>query len=144
MKNTFKKVTASIAVMLTLFSSTYTTAFSVSAANQELQTAKSWYVYGDVNNNGYINLADAVLVAQFITDYKNKVSNSIIPVEIAEEYTESCIENNWNDRYYLPVPKAADVDGDGYITEADMICIQNYNLQNYDKIGRCGQPFFIN
>lgn len=67
--------------------------------------------------------------------YKNKNGNTIISVENALKY---------NDKYALPVPQVDDVDGDGYITEADQICIQYYEAGTYNKAGRCGQPFYIN
>ncbi len=50
----------------------------------------------------------------------------------------------YNDKYALPVSQVDDVDGDGYITEADQICIQYYEAGTYNKAGRCGQPFYIN
>lgn len=135
MKKTFKKVTASLTAMLMMFGSTYTAVGSASAADDDLV---GWHVYGDVDNNGVIDIRDAVLVAQFITVYKNSHNHTLILVEDALDYRKD------EDEYYLPVPQAADIDGDGYITDADQICIQNYVAKNYDKAGRCGQPFFIN
>ncbi len=137
MKKTFKKVTVSLTAMLMMFGSTYTAVGSVSATNNEIQP-RNYHVYGDVNDDGNINASDAVNIAQFITVYKNKHGvSSLISVEDAIDYREDKGE------YYLPVPYAADVDGDGFITEADYICIQNYIINN-DKIGRCGQLFYIN
>lgn len=138
MKKTIKRVTASLTAMLMMFGSTYTAVGSVSATNNEIQP-RNYHVYGDVNDDGNINASDAVNIAQFITVYKNKHGvSSLISVEDAIDYREDKGE------YYLPVPYAADVDGDGFITEADYICIQYYGINVYDKIGRCGQLFYIN
>lgn len=138
MKKTFKKITASLTAMLMMFGSTYTALGSVSATNNEIQP-RHYHVYGDVNDDGKININDAVNIAQFIALYKNKHGvGSLISVEDAIDYRAD------NGEYYLPVPQAADVDGDGFITEADQICIQNYVAHNYDKAGRCNQLFYIN
>ena len=132
MKKTIKRVTASLTAMLMMFGSTYTAVGSASATNNE---KPRHYLYGDVDYNGVIDINDAVSIAQFRAAYKNETQiYGIISVEDAIEY---------KGKYSLTVPQAADVDGDGYITEADQICIQNYEAKNYDKIGRCGQPFLI-
>lgn len=137
MKKSFKKITASLTAMLMIFGSTCTAVGSASAA--DIPDLHGWHVYGDVDEDGFVNINDAILVAQFMTEYKNKHGNSIIPVEAAVDYLEED-----DKKYYLPVPHAADIDGDGYITEADQICIQYYEARNYEKAGRCGQLFFIN
>ena len=135
MKKTLKKVTASLTAMLMMFGSTYTAVSSASATNNEIQP-KRYHVYGDVDDNGVIDINDAISIAQFMAAYKNETQiYGIIPVENAIEYTG---------KYCLTIPQAADVDGDGYITEADSICIQYYEAKNYDKAGRCGQLFYIN
>ncbi|MCM1508002.1 MAG: dockerin type I repeat-containing protein [Ruminococcus flavefaciens] len=139
MKKTIKGVTASLTAMLMMFGSTYTAVGSVSATNSEVQP-RSYHVYGDVNDDGNINISDAVNIAQFITVYKNK--HNISCALLLKDALDYLHEDN-ND-YYLPVPQAADLDGDGFITEADYICIQNYEAKNYDRIGRCGQLFYIN
>ena len=133
MKKTFRKLTASLTAMLMMFSSTYAVASSASAESTEVQP-RGWHVYGDVTDDGKITMSDAVLVVQFMTVYKNSHNNSIISVENAIDY---------KGEFKLPVPQAADIDGDGYITDADAICIQYYDLEDYEKAGRCGQPFFI-
>lgn len=138
MKKTFKKITASLTAMLMMFGSTYTAVGSVSATNNEIQP-RAYHVYGDVFDDGGIDASDGVRIAQFITVYKNKHGVShLISVQDAIDYREK------KGDYYLPVPQAADIDGDGFITDADQICVQNYIVRNYDKAGRCGQLFFIN
>ncbi|MDE6502075.1 MAG: hypothetical protein K2L10_08335 [Ruminococcus sp.] len=140
MKKTFKKITASLTAMLMMFGSTYTAVGSVSATNNEIQP-RAYHVYGDVHDDGSVDLKDAVLIAQFITAYKNKHGvSTLISVQNALDYKLK----ETNNEFYLPVPQAADVDGDGFITEADYICVQNYGINNYDKAGRCGQLFYIN
>ncbi len=137
MKKTFKKITASLTAMLMMFGSTYTAVGSVSATNNEIQPRK-YHVYGDVNDDGTINASDGVLIAQFTSVYKNSHNNITISVQDAIDYRKNKGE------YSLPVPQAADIDGDGFITEADRICVQYYILGVDDKIGRCGQLFYIN
>lgn len=134
MKKVFKKVTTTLTAMLMVFGSTFTFAKSVSAANNEMK-AKKLYIYGDVDDDRDIDINDAIFISQFMVSYKKENGNKIIPVEEAVKYTG---------KYRLTVPQAADVDGDGYITEADSICIQYYEAQAYDKTGRCGQTFYIN
>lgn len=130
-----KKITASLTAMLMMFGSTYTAISSVSATNNEIQP-RVYHVYGDVDESGVIDISDAIRIAQFIPAYKRETQQyGIISVKDAM---------NYNGDYYLKIPQAADVDGDGFITEADQICIQNYTIYNYDQAGRCGQPFFIN
>ena len=136
MKKTIKRVTASLTAMLMMFGSTYTAVGSVSATNNEIQPRNS-HVYGDVNDDSLINISDAVNILQFISAYK-KEKYEVISVEAALRYREK------KGDYYLKVPQAADVDGDGYITDADAICIQSFEAKLYDKIGRCGQLFYIN
>lgn len=140
MKKVFQKLTASFVSALMLCSGTYVTAGAAAVTDSGLH---GWHIYGNVNDNEKINIYDAVLVAQFMSVYKNKHGDNYISVEAALAYREEALEDD-SIEYYLPVPQAADIDGDGYITEADTICIQNYALGNYDKAGRCGQPFYIN
>ena len=135
MRKTLKKITASLTAMLMMFGSTYTAVGSASAADNDLH---GWHVYGDVDDDGFISLSDAVLVSQFITEYKNAHNHTLISVKDALNYRKE------EGEYYLPVPQAADIDGDGYITDADQICMQNYMINNRDGAGRCGQSFFIN
>ena len=140
MKKTIKRVTASLTAMLMMFGSTYTAVGSVSATNNEIQP-RTYHVYGDVHEDNSIDMKDAVLIAQFITEYKNEHGvHHLISVQDAIDY----LHEKDKHEFYLPVPQAADVDGDGFITEADYICVQNYAIHNYDKAGRCGQLFFIN
>ncbi|MDE5854525.1 MAG: hypothetical protein K2H19_05625 [Ruminococcus sp.] len=139
MKKILKRMTVSLTATLMLCGSTYATLGSVSATDNDIQPRGAYHVYGDVDDNGVVDINDAVFVAQFMTIYKSKHGNTIIPVEWALDYLTE--EDN---KYYLPVPQAADIDGDGYITEADQICIQYYEARNYERAGRCGQLFYIN
>lgn len=135
MRKTFRKITASLTAMLMMFGSTYTVVGSASAADNDLH---GWHIYGDVNGDDFVSLSDAVLVSQFIMIYKNVHNHTLISVKDALNYRKE------DGEYYLPVPQAADIDGEGYITDADQIYMQNYMINNYDKAGRCGQSFFIN
>ncbi len=140
MKKLFQKLTASFVSALMLCSGTYVTTEAADVTDSGL---KGWHIYGNVDDNEIIDICDAVLVSQFMTVYKNKHGNNHISVEAALAYREEALEDD-SIEYYLPIPQAADIDGDGYITEADTICIQNYIANNYDKAKRCGQPFYIN
>lgn len=133
MKKLLKRLTVSLAALTLTVGSTCTAFLSVNAANNEVQP-RAWYVYGDVNNDGSVDIADAAAIIQFIGSFKSEHGNNPISVEKALKY--DC-------KYSLDVPQAADIDGDGFITEADHICIQYYEAGVYDKIGRCGQPFYI-
>ncbi|MDE5936733.1 MAG: dockerin type I repeat-containing protein [Ruminococcus sp.] len=136
MKRVLKKITASLMSGLMLFSSTYAVLGSTSAANNEVQPRGTYHVYGDVNNDGRVNSTDAVIISHCLVEFKNVTGGATrMPLEYAEAQMG---------KYPLPVPQAADVDGDNYITDEDIQCIKNYVLQIYDEAGRCGQLFFIN
>lgn len=134
MKKTLRKVTASLTAMLMLFGSTYTAVGSASASDDRT-IPKGWHVYGDVNNDEKVDIRDAVLIAQCLTEFKNETQGATrIPMEYAMMQ---------KGEFYLIVPQAADIDGDGYITRDDQTFIEYYEIKSYDKAGRCGQPFFI-
>lgn len=135
MKKVLKKITASLMSGLMLCSSTYVVA---GAANNEVQPRGNWYIYGDVNNNGRIDMSDAVCILQAVSKFENLTGSSKLPLEyaIARPSVYFVGEGDY-------VPQAADLDGDNYITEDDSLMIQRYCLELPD-IGRCGQPFFIN
>lgn len=135
MKKIFKKMTVSLMSALMLCSSTYMVSGSASAANNDIEPRGTYHVYGDVNEDGSVNIADAACIMQFIGSYKNENGNNPISLANAVKY---------NGKYALTVPQAADIDGDGFITEADHICIQYYVAGSHDKAGRCGQLFYIN
>ena len=134
MKKTIKRVTASLTAMLMMFGSTYTTVGSVSATNNEIQSRKP-HLYGDVNDDGLVDIRDAVRIAQCLTEFKNATGGA---TRMPLEYAKMKIGE-----FYLEVPQAADIDGDGYITRDDQEFIQYYEIKSYDKAGRCGQTFYI-
>ena len=133
MKRIFKKMTVSLLSAL-MMCSTYAVSGSVNAANNDIEPRGTYHVYGDVNEDGDVDICDATCIAQFLGSYKNQNGNGLISIADAVKY---------NGKYALTVPQAADVDGDGFITEADQICIQYYEAGAYDRIGRCGQLFYI-
>ncbi len=135
MRKPFKKAAVSLAAMLMLFGSTYTATGSASATNNEIQP-RNWHVYGDVNDDGFVDMRDAVRVAQCLGEFENATAGA---TRMPLEYAEAKIGE-----FFLEIPQAADIDGDGYITEDDQQFIQYYEIKSYDKAGRCGQPFFIN
>ncbi|MCM1316143.1 MAG: hypothetical protein NC205_09820 [Prevotella sp.] len=135
MKKTFKKVTVSLTAMLMLFGSTYTTLGSVSATNGEIQPRGTWAMYGDVNNDGTIDVADLVAISSAVDTFEYLTGDSRLPLRYAVAKPEV---------YYLTIPQAADLDGDNYITDNDVKCVQCYLAKIDNEAGRCGQPFFIN
>lgn len=137
MKKTFKKVTASLTAMLMMFGSTYTIIGAASATNNEIQPKGNWAMYGDVNNNGKIDMSDAVCIIQAVNKFNSFTGSSKVPLE----YVIAKPAVYFGEGDY--VPQAADLDGDGYLTEEDSLMIQRYCLELTD-IGRCGQPFYIN
>lgn len=137
MKKTFKKVTASLTVMLMMFGSTYTAVGAVSATSDEIQP-RTWYVYGDINNSGVIDLVDLVSVNKAIAKFKDLTGSSELPLEYAVARPTVYFGEGKS------VPQAADIDGDGYITDNDSHLLMCYIAERYDEAGRCGQPFFIN
>lgn len=130
MGKTLEKVTVSLTAMLMLFGSTYTSVYSASATGDEIQP-KTWYVYGDVNNDGEINGLDVSSVIEAIITFENLTGDSRLPLNYAVARPEVYFgKGNY-------VPQAADINEDGYITSDDVRLISL-------KQGRCGQPFFIN
>jgi len=137
MKKTIKRVTVSLTAMLMLFGSTYTAVGSASATNDEIQP-RTWYVYGDVNNDGVIDIMDVISVNKAIVKFRDLTGSSELPLEFA--VARPSVYFGEGNR----VPQAADIDGNGYITEKDSKMIMSYISRLYDEAGRCGQPFFIN
>ena len=133
MKKFLKKITVSLMSALMLFSSTYATLGSVSATDNDIQPRGNWYVYGDVNNDGDINVVDVVAVGLAISKFQELTGDSILPLSYAIAKPEV---------YYLKVPQAADVDGDGYITNDDVRMI-SYYCHGISNSGRCGQTFYV-
>ncbi len=138
MKRTLKKVTASFVSAFILCASMCATFISASATNDAIQPRGTYYVYGDVNNDGKINIADSVLVSKAAGNFENLTGDTRLPVSYAIARPAVYFgEGNC-------VPQAADVDGDGYITKDDATMIQYYIVSLPEKAGRCGQVFYIN
>lgn len=137
MKNKFKKVIISLAATLMMLGSTCAAGWSASAANEEIQP-RTWYVYGDVNNSGEIDILDVIAINKAIKNFKDLTGSSKLPLEYAVARPTVYFGEGES------VPQAADIDGDKYITENDSNLIAYYVVERYDEAGRCGQPFFIN
>lgn len=137
MKKTFKRVTASLTAMLMMFGSTYTIIGAASATNNEIQSKGNWAMYGDVNNDGKIDMSDAVCIIMAVNKFNSFTGASQVPLE----YVIAKPNVYFGEGDYIP--QAADLNGDSYLTEEDSMMIQRYLLELPD-IGRCGQPFFIN
>lgn len=137
MKRIFKKMTASLMSALMLCSSTYASFVSANATNEEIQP-RTWYVYGDVNNDGGVDILDVISINKAIIKFKDLTGSSRLPLEYAVARPAVYFSN---ENY---IPQAVDIDGDGYITEDDSQMIMYYVVERYDEAGRCGQPFYIN
>lgn len=116
MKKT-KKLVAILSATTMALASLTAVSISASAANDTIQPRGAYHVYGDANNDGTISIADVV-----------------------------CVLNAIKNGYFGQgqCPQAADVNGDGYITNDDATMIQNYVTSNGGKVGRCGQTFYLN
>jgi len=132
MKKTFKAITAVFSAALMLSG----TCISVSAQN--VQPRGNWYMYGDVNNDGSINIADVVLINKAVHIFDELTGDVKLPVNYAVSKPAVYFPS-----VETPVPQAADVDGDGFITTEDSAMIQRAII-HLDDIGRCGQPFYVN
>lgn len=133
MKMKFSKLITGLISATTLISAV---SFHVSAEN--VQPRGAWYVYGDVNNDGKIDVIDVITINKAINKYRELTGEEQLPMRIAVARPAIYFENESE-----PVPQAADVDGDGYISSADsetlMRCIVGYT----EDIGRCGKHFYI-
>ncbi|MDE5916847.1 MAG: dockerin type I repeat-containing protein [Oscillospiraceae bacterium] len=132
MKKTFKAITAVFSAVLMLSG----TCMSVSAEN--VQPRGSWYMYGDVNNDGSINMSDVVLVNKAVNIYDELTGDVKLPVSYAVSRPAVYFPT-----VATPVPQAADVNGDGFISTEDSAMIQRA-IVHLDDTGRCGQPFYVN
>ena len=135
MKKILKKMTVSLTATLMLCGSTYVTLGSVSATDNDIQPRGTYHVYGDVNNDGEVDPIDVSNVVESVLKFENLTGDSRLPLSYAVARPEV---------YYLKVPQAADVDGDGYITNDDVRMISYYSHGFSNNVGRCGQTFYIN
>lgn len=115
MKRIAKKITACFVSAFMLCAGTCAAFISASAANDAIQPRRASHTYGDVNDDGAINIADVV-----------------------------CVLNALNNGYFGQgqCRQAADVNGDGAITSDDATMIQNYVLSK-GNTGRCGEIFYL-
>lgn len=133
MKKTFYKVTSIFLSAATLVSAT---CFNVSAYTN-IQPRGSYHYYGDVNNDGLINLADDIYLNSAYGKYEQLTGDSKLPVSYAVARPSVYFE-----KVETPVPQAADINGDGYISQEDSEMLLRY-LIRVDNTGRCGQSFYI-
>jgi len=123
MKKTFKAITAVFSAALMLSG----TCISVSAQNVQPR-----------GNDGSINIADVVLINKAVHIFDELTGDVKLPVNYAVSKPAVYFPS-----VETPVPQAADVDGDGFITTEDSAMIQRAII-HLDYIGRCGQPFYVN
>ena len=133
MKKLLKKTAVSLTTMLMAVSSTYIVLGSASATNNEVQPRGAYHVYGDVNDNGKIDTVDVSNAIEAVLKFESLTGDSRLPLSYAIARPEV---------YYLKVPQAADVDGDGYITNDDVRMI-SYYCHGISNSGRCGQTFYV-
>ena len=105
--------------------------------------AGAYYRYGDVNNDGAINMSDSSIVSSAISKFSSLTGDTNLPVEYAVARPAVYFPN-----VTTPVPQAADTNGDGYINQQDMEDILSYyshnaagNLAEYT--GNCGVYFYV-
>ena len=133
MKKILKKITVSLTATLMMCGSTYATLGSVSATDNAIQPRGAYHVYGDVDDNGKIDMIDVSNTIEAVLKFENLTGDSRLPLSYAIARPEV---------YYLKVPQAADVDGDGYITNDDVRMI-SYYCHGISNSGRCGQTFYV-
>ena len=133
MKKILCKTLATFLSAATLLSAT---CFNASAEN--VQPRGSWHVYGDVNNDGEIDIRDVIAINRAIAKYCELTGEEQLPLKIAVARPAIYFEN-LND----PIPQAADVDGDGYISSVDSETVMRYIVNLKDDIGLCGVHFYI-
>ena len=97
-----------------------------------------WSVYGDVNNDGLVNMADSTCIYMAFKRFEGLTGDARLPLSYAIAKPEVYFGTT------SVVPQAADIDGDGYITAADEYCINSYIADDYNNAGRCGEAFYIN
>lgn len=134
MKSILKTITAGMAALAIAA----TTVAPVSAADNNIQPRGSWHVYGDVNDDGAIDIRDTIAINQAINKYKELTGDANLPVTYAVARPSIYFAN-----LETPVPQAADVNGDGYINEEDSEKVM-HAIVHLDDIGRCGEHFYIN
>ena len=99
---------------------------SFNAGAENVQPRGLWHVYGDVNNDGTIDLIDIININKAVNKYRELTGEEQLPMRIA-----------------VAVPQAADVNGDGYISLEDSDMVLRYVAEQREDIGRCGEHFYI-
>ena len=130
MKKVLKKMAVSLTAILMAVSSTYAVLGSASAANNEVQPRGKWAVYGDVNEDGLINMADSTCIYMAYKRFEEMTGDARLPLSYAIARPIVYFDTT------SIVPQAADIDGDGYITAADEYCINSYVARDYNNSGR--------
>jgi hypothetical protein len=111
---------------------------SFNAGAENVQPRGLWHVYGDVNNDGTIDLIDIININKAVNKYRELTGEEQLPMRIAVARPAIYFENTNN-----PVPQAADVNGDGYISLEDSDMVLRYVAEQREDIGRCGEHFYI-
>ena len=83
MQRLTKKITISCISAFMLCVGMCGTFISANAADNEIQPKGTYHVYGDVNNDGKINIADSVLVSKAVGNFENLTGDTRLPVSYA-------------------------------------------------------------
>lgn len=133
-----------VAASLSVLSIATAAIVPASATSDNIQPRGRYYVYGDVNNDGYIDALDASQTLSASSKFSSFTGDENLPVSYAVA-KPSVYFPNVSD----PAPAAADVNGDGVINKADADEILEYyafastgQLNKYT--GKCGKSFFAN
>ena len=105
--------------------------------------AGSYYRYGDVNNDGLINISDCTIVNSAISKFSSLTGDSNLPVEYAVARPAVYFPD-----VDTPVPQAADTNQDGYINQQDADDIMSYYAKSGAGVldqytGNCGVYFYV-
>lgn len=136
-----KRILKTVAASLSIFAFAAATIVPVSAAN--VQPRGNYYVYGDVDNDGKIMVEDASIVLSAVAKFTSLTGDENLPISYANARPSVYFPNIDN-----PVPQTADVNGDGFINQADAEDILSYYAKRSAGVldqynGRCGTPFYV-
>ncbi|WP_295219579.1 hypothetical protein [Ruminococcus sp.] len=138
-----KRMLKTVAASLSILSIATATIVPASAANDNIQPRGNYYVYGDVDNDGQIDIQDANIVLSAVSKFTSLTGDENLPTSYAIARPSVYFPNIDN-----PVPQTADVNGDRFINQADAEDILSYYAKKAAGVldqynGRCGTPFYV-
>ena len=108
----------------------------------QYHTIPAYYILGDVNGDGDVTAADAMLIQQVM----NYQQTHNVSIEEAFAYYSSTTSGMWEPTYSIFIFEVADVDLDCILSIADVLDIQQYTVDmmlEEDYFGPIGQMYTI-